>query len=673
MTSPATGPRSAARPSATTSATSCLPATARPLGTLRAARCPRRQAGRRRTSPRPTRSDRSSARTRPAVRRTTRTTRWAGCCAPVSRTAAWATLWPPTERRSTPGARTTTWSGSPPARRRRTPGPTSTPTWSGCSPRPARRSPARPPTTRSAGSWPPTGCSATSATSRRGPTSAPAGSTCGTAGTTRSPGSSTRATRWVKHRYHAATRWVKHAYHAAHRWVKHAYHKARKWVAHKVHTVRKAIKKAYHRVKQAGKVVVARTARVVKHVAHKVKDAYNATEKWVKDHKNAIIEAVAIGGAILAGIACTAATAGAGAVGGKAAGFVAGKMGKLAGSVGGRMLSGAVSGGVGDAAYQLGTTGKVNLRGVAVSAGISAALGGVYRGRSPSGCTHSFDRKTKVLLASGATVAIANVKIGDRVKATDPRTGQTTPQTVVALHLNRDTDLTDLVVRNRRGETEVLHTTQHHPFWDASRKAWVDAKDLTASRSTLVAPDGGSLALLSVRNYTDVKEMHDLTVANVHTYYVVAAGQPALVHNCGDGGEGVSVTGHDLYVSGSKKRPEPAWRNGKEYELDGDGKVVPGARGEDGWPLGISTNTSPSGVPRNSSNTHLYRLPAGTTLPAGMKVVADGTDAGGPGPLGHHTFYPTTAVSPSDFRGDFRGLDGWENLGPLENFPVKGG
>ncbi len=528
------------------------------------------------------------------------------------------------------------------------------------------------------------------------------------------------AKRWVKHRYHAATRWVKHAYHAAHRWVKHAYHKARKWVAHKVHTVRKAIKKAYHRVKQAGKVVVARTARVVKHVAHKVKDAYNATEKWVKDHKNAIIEAVAIGGAILAGIACTAATAGAGAVacmvgtaaiinlakdaaqgnihnwgdafqslgtgaiqglaggasgaiGGKAAGFVAGKMGKLAGSVGGRMLSGAVSGGVGDAAYQLGTTGKVNLRGVAVSAGISAALGGVYRGRSPSGCTHSFDRKTKVLLASGATVAIANVKIGDRVKATDPRTGQTTPQTVVALHLNRDTDLTDLVVRNRRGETEVLHTTQHHPFWDASRKAWVDAKDLTASRSTLVAPDGGSLALLSVRNYTDVKEMHDLTVANVHTYYVVAAGQPALVHNCGDGGEGVSVTGHDLYVSGSKKRPEPAWRNGKEYELDGDGKVVPGARGEDGWPLGISTNTSPSGVPRNSSNTHLYRLPAGTTLPAGMKVVADGTDAGGPGPLGHHTFYPTTAVSPSDFRGDFRGLDGWENLGPLENFPVKGG
>ena len=243
-----------------------------------------------------------------------------------------------------------------------------------------------------------------------------------------------KAKRWVKQRYHAAKRWVKKTYHKAKRWVKHTYHKAKKWVAHKVHQVKKAVKKAYHRVKQAGKRIVAKTVRAVKQVAHKVKDAYNATEKWVKDHKNLIIEAVAIGGAILAGIACTAVTAGAGAVacmvgaaalinlakdaaqgnihnwgdafgslgtgavqglaggvggaiGGKIAGAAVGKLGKFASTLGGRVLSGGVSGGVGDAVTQFATTGHVDMRGVAMS----AALGGVTAGRAGRGRSGSDD------------------------------------------------------------------------------------------------------------------------------------------------------------------------------------------------------------------------------------------------------------------------------------------
>lgn len=245
------------------------------------------------------------------------------------------------------------------------------------------------------------------------------------------------AKRWVKHTYHKAKRWVKQKYHAAKRWVKKTYHKAKKWVAHKVHQVKKAVKKAYHRVKQAGKRIVAKTVRVVKQAASKVKDAYNATEKWVKDHKNLIIEAVAIGGAILAGLACTAVTAGAGAVacmvgtaalinlakdaaqgnihnwgdafgslgtgavqglaggvggaiGGKVAGAVVGKLGKFAGTLGGRMLSGGVGGGVGDAVTQFATTGHVNMRGVAMSAGIGALTGG-RAGRAKSGSDDMVD------------------------------------------------------------------------------------------------------------------------------------------------------------------------------------------------------------------------------------------------------------------------------------------
>jgi hypothetical protein len=101
---------------------------------------------------------------------------------------------------------------------------------------------------------------------------------------------------------------------------------------------------------------VAKAARVVKKIANKVQDGYNATEKFVKDHKNAIIEIAAIGVGILAGLACTAATAGTGAatgllgagtgaIGGKVAGAVVGRLGAAAESLGGRMLSGGISGG----------------------------------------------------------------------------------------------------------------------------------------------------------------------------------------------------------------------------------------------------------------------------------------------------------------------------------------
>jgi RHS repeat-associated protein len=389
-----------------------------------------------------------------------------------------------------------------------------------------------------------------------------------------------KAKRWVKHTYSKAKKWVKQKYHAAKRWVKKTYHKAKKWVSHKVNAAKKKIKNAYNRVKQAGKNIAAKTIRHVKQVANKVKDVYHATKKWVKDHKNAIIEAVAIGGAILAGIACTAVTAGAGAVacmvgtaaiinlakdaaqgnihnwgdafgslgtgaltglaggvggaiGGKVAGALAGKLGSYAGSLGGRMLSGGVAGGVGDAAAQFATTGRVDLRGVATSAGIGAVTAG--RGRR-GGCKHSFDRSTKVLLASGAQVAIAEVKVGDRVTATDPRTGRTEARAVVALHRNRDVELTDVLVRNARGGSEVLHTTQYHPFWEAGTKSWVHAKDLAVGRASLTAPDGARSSLVSVRNFRGAQDMHDLTVEGFHTYYVVAAGQPVLVHNCGEDG-----------------------------------------------------------------------------------------------------------------------------------------
>ena len=163
---------------------------------------------------------------------------------------------------------------------------------------------------------------------------------------------------------------------------------------------------------------------------------------------------------------------------------------------------------------------------------------------------HSFDPDTLVLMADGTARPIAEVNIGDTVATTDPATGEHSDQQVTLLHANRDTELTDVTVsakpadqatrstgegegeRSTRGPTAaVLHTTAHHPFWDATTGDWVDAADLIPGESTLVGPDGQIQYVTDVRNFTGAKVMRDLTVAVTHTYYVIAGNTSVLVHN----------------------------------------------------------------------------------------------------------------------------------------------
>jgi hypothetical protein len=73
---------------------------------------------------------------------------------------------------------------------------------------------------------------------------------------------------------------------------------------------------------------------------------------------------------------------------------------------------------------------------------------------------------------------------------------------------------------------------QHHPFWNAGTKTWTDAKDLKPG-TTLKVSGTGTAVVTAVRNHTGAKDMRDLTVATIHTYYVVAGNTPVLVHNCG--------------------------------------------------------------------------------------------------------------------------------------------
>ncbi|GAA2114395.1 RHS repeat-associated core domain-containing protein [Streptomyces synnematoformans] len=160
-------------------------------------------------------------------------------------------------------------------------------------------------------------------------------------------------------------------------------------------------------------------------------------------------------------------------------------------------------------------------------------------GKAATRCTRdSFTAGTEVLMADGTTKAIEDIQPGDEVLATNPETGDTQPKTVTATIITKDDkQYVDLVTATDDG-SHTLTTTDHHPFWSESNGTWTDAGDLTPG-TTLRTDDGTTTHVQGVRKYASHHTTYNLTVANTHTYYVLAGNTPVLVHNsnCGDLGE----------------------------------------------------------------------------------------------------------------------------------------
>lgn len=148
---------------------------------------------------------------------------------------------------------------------------------------------------------------------------------------------------------------------------------------------------------------------------------------------------------------------------------------------------------------------------------------------------HSFAPRTRVLLADGSTKPIKDLVVGDRVAATDPVTGVSRGEEVVATHVNTDRKLTNLTVVDRQGRRSTLQTTENHPFWDAADRQWVGAGALGRD-DRLRTVDKGDVRVLAAVSFTGQRTMYDLTVDDIHTYYVIAGNTPVLVHNCNRGG-----------------------------------------------------------------------------------------------------------------------------------------
>jgi RHS repeat-associated protein len=153
-----------------------------------------------------------------------------------------------------------------------------------------------------------------------------------------------------------------------------------------------------------------------------------------------------------------------------------------------------------------------------------------------TGCTrrkHSFIAGTAVLLADGSTKPIERVEPGDTVVTTDPVTGLTESRQVTrGIRTDDDKDFVDLTIKDTDGK-HTLTTTEHHPFWSQTRQRWVDAGDLKTGE-LLRTSAGTHVQIGAIRQYRGEARTYDLTVDNLHTYYVLAGDTSVLVHNCGD-------------------------------------------------------------------------------------------------------------------------------------------
>ncbi|WP_249024667.1 polymorphic toxin-type HINT domain-containing protein, partial [Couchioplanes caeruleus] len=149
----------------------------------------------------------------------------------------------------------------------------------------------------------------------------------------------------------------------------------------------------------------------------------------------------------------------------------------------------------------------------------------------------SFLPGTPVLLADGTTRAIEKLRVGDRVMATDP-TKNTTAARVVTDTITSvgDKSLVEITVDTdgaRGSKTSAVTATDNHPFWVPALADWVPAAKLAAGQ-WLRTSAGTTVQIAGVRQWTTFTPVHNLTIADLHTYYVLAGAASLLVHNQGD-------------------------------------------------------------------------------------------------------------------------------------------
>ncbi|MET4644443.1 MULTISPECIES: RHS repeat-associated core domain-containing protein [Streptomyces] len=226
----------------------------------------------------------------------------------------------------------------------------------------------------------------------------------------------------------------------------------------------------------------------------------------------------------------------------------------------------------------------------------------------------SFKKSTQVLMDDGSRKGIGKIKPGEKVQAADPVTGKHAgARTVAASLVHHDDDLTDVAIRTKGGRMATVHTTSRHPFWDATTHTWVPAGRLVPGHRLNTATGKNSF-VVAVRVTPGSADMYNLTVGQLHTYYVLAGQTPVLVHNstCPEVDEiSRNISNHALE---SAKRP------------DGDGTHF--VRGVDDGALPYYVDGVINGNVPNVETRYLRNGRVGYWDPAKRSVVIEDGEGG---------------------------------------------
>ncbi|MDG4784879.1 RHS repeat-associated core domain-containing protein [Micromonospora sp. WMMD1102] len=204
---------------------------------------------------------------------------------------------------------------------------------------------------------------------------------------------------------------------------------------------------------------------------------------------------------------------------------------------------------------------------------------------------NSFTPETPVRMADGSQRRIADVEVGDMVLATDPETGRTGNREVTATIVGEGRkQLVDVAIDNDGDGVPDgrVTATDEHPFWVAGPRQWRDAKELKAG-DLLRTAAGTYVQVVSAAQRSAVQRVHNLTVDDLHTYYVLAGSEPVLVHNIDEEDICRQTLGAGPYaregVATTKRkvtRSDPEWAdnqiNGIAYGCHTCGRATPATR-----------------------------------------------------------------------------------------------
>ncbi|WP_408058640.1 polymorphic toxin-type HINT domain-containing protein [Streptomyces niveus] len=134
--------------------------------------------------------------------------------------------------------------------------------------------------------------------------------------------------------------------------------------------------------------------------------------------------------------------------------------------------------------------------------------------------------------------------------ATDPKTGKTYAKTVTAEIKGEGTKNLVKVTIDTDGKKSTkpssITATDGHPFWVPALNECITATSLQPGQ-WLRTSAGTHVQITAVTRWTQQATVYNLTVADVHTYYVLAGAASVLVHNCSPS------TGHSrMYVAGRR-------------------------------------------------------------------------------------------------------------------------